>query len=90
MDIPFLRIETDAVQEPALNMITVRMAENHGYIPIRIENEKLVVAMQNPMNLIAIEDIERIGDYPVEPVMSTPSDIKDAIDFHYHGKQSAP
>ena len=88
MEVPFLRIEHNSIRHEAIRMISERMAENHVCIPIRVENERLVVAMQNPMDLIAIEDIERIGGYPVDPVVATPSNIREAIATYYQGKKS--
>jgi hypothetical protein len=88
MEVPFLRIEHNSIRHEAIRMISERMAENHVCIPIRVENERLVVAMQNPMDLIAIEDIERIGGYPVDPVAATPSNIREAIATYYQGKKS--
>ena len=35
--------------------------------------------MINPLDLIAIEDVERATDYTVEPVVATPSEIFSAI-----------
>ncbi|MFP6598506.1 MAG: hypothetical protein VCC01_13690 [Candidatus Hydrogenedentota bacterium] len=88
MEVPFLRIEHNSIRQEAIRMISERMAENHVCIPVRVENERLVVAMQNPMDLIAIEDIERIGGYPVDPVVATPSNIREAIATYYQGKKS--
>ena len=89
MEIPFLRIEHNTIRHDALRLISERMAEKHVCIPIRLDNGNLILAMENPMNLIAIEDIERISEHPVRPMISTSTDIHEAIVRHYQGKQRA-
>lgn len=82
-EIPFFRIKKNSIGHDALRLVSERLAEKHNCIPIRIEDGELVVAMENPMDLIAIEDLERISDLTVKPLMSTPTEIREAIELHF-------
>jgi chromosome segregation ATPase len=78
-NVDFVRIKNDTVQREAANLISGRLAEHHGCLPISALNQRLTLAMVNPLDLIAIEDVERATDHIVEPVVATPSEIFSAI-----------
>ena len=79
----FIRIEEDTVEPDAAALITERLAKQHTCVPIRASEGKLVVAMVNPMNLVAIEDVERATNRKAEVVVSTADDIQQAIERYY-------
>lgn len=78
-NVEFVRIKSDTVQRDAARLISGRLAEQHGCVPISALNHRLTLAMINPLDLIAIEEVERATDYTVEPVVATPSEIFSAI-----------
>lgn len=81
--IEFIRISDTPIEKKALKLINGRLAEKHACIPLSVEKKRLVVAMANPLDLIAIEDIERASERDVDPVVATPSDIHSAIREYY-------
>lgn len=83
MEVPFLRITQTTIQHEAVRLISERLAEQHHCVPVRIEDGKLVVAMENPMDLIAIENIERASELTVMPTLATATDIERAIRVNY-------
>jgi type IV pilus assembly protein PilB len=52
-------------------------------IPISLEGNTLTVAMANPLNIIAIDDISLITGFEVKPVIATESEINAAIEKYY-------
>nr|HPO14020.1 type II secretion system protein GspE [Candidatus Hydrogenedentota bacterium] len=60
-----------------------RPANQHQCLPVRTTDEGLILAMVNPLDLLAIEDVERTTNRKVEIVVVTPSDIKEAIAKYY-------
>lgn len=86
MDIPFLRIEHNTIRRDATRLISERLADKHTCIPVSFEKNELILAMENPMDLIAIEDVERSCEYQVRPMISTTTDIRQAIRQHYQGR----
>jgi type IV pilus assembly protein PilB len=79
----FLALEPETVARDAARLISARLAEKHLCIPVREEEGELVVAMENPLDLIAIEDVERASERRVRPAVSTPSAILAAISAVY-------
>ena len=63
----FMRVDETTISEEAAHLINGRLAKQHSCIPVKEEDGRLVVAMENPLDLIAIEDVERATDMPVDP-----------------------
>lgn len=75
----YLRLGKNTVDKVAAQRISGRLAEKHICIPVRFEDGELIVAMENPLDLIAIEDVERASNYRVRPAVATPTAILAAI-----------
>lgn len=88
-NIEFARLDADAIDSRAVQMINGRLADQHVCIPIRVTAEALTLAMVNPLDLIAIEDVERASGLRVEPVVATNTDIVNCIHAHYHNVVSS-
>ena len=79
----FVRLDPGTVEPAAASLISARIASHHRCVPVRASEESLVLAMVDPLNLIAIEDVERASHKAVRPVMATHSDIDAAIERLY-------
>jgi len=66
-----------------LLIIPEELARKHILIPICIQEDKLVVAMADPTNRQAIEDIIFYSGYQVEQLLASEDEIKIAIREHY-------
>ena len=69
-------------------LINESLARRHTLIPIKKENNKLIVAMTDPLNIFARDDVSIATGLDVEPVTSSRMAIINAIE-RYYGKQRA-
>ena len=70
--------------DPALTkLIPGEVATKFMALPVLRNGRRLVVAMSNPTNIFAIDDIKFITGYDVEPHVATESALKRAIDRGY-------
>ncbi|MGD9957742.1 MAG: GspE/PulE family protein [Candidatus Nanopelagicales bacterium] len=67
----------------ALGRVPGHVARRHTAIPIGYEEGKLVVAMADPANVFAIDDIRSAAGIDVKPVVATRNDVAAAIDRFY-------
>jgi type IV pilus assembly protein PilB len=67
----------------ALTKVPGAVCRRHSAIPIGFENGRLVVAMSDPANVFAIDDIRSAGGMTVLPVVATRTDVLAALDRHY-------
>jgi type IV pilus assembly protein PilB len=68
----------------ATTSIEESTAQRYTCIPIDFEDGKLVVAMADPTNIYALDDIRLSTGYEVKPVVSAKEDIISAIQRYYH------
>ncbi len=66
-----------------VKLIPRNVSEQYALIGIDKVGNSLTVAMANPLNLHAIEDIELITNCKVQTFVSTQSDIKETIKKYY-------
>ncbi|HEX7478280.1 MAG TPA: type IV-A pilus assembly ATPase PilB [Polyangiales bacterium] len=71
------------IDPEVLKLITQEMCERHKIIPVSRAGSSLIVAMADPSNLHAIDDIKFTTGYNVEPVVSSEASITEAIERYY-------
>ncbi len=69
-------------------LISENLAKRHILIPFKKDSEKLFVAMADPMNIFAIDDVQLATGLEVKPFIAKKQDIMNAID-QYYGKEIA-
>ncbi len=73
------------IEESTVALIKEDMAKKYLALPIAVEGRNnLVVAMADPLNVAAIEDLRFHSGMFVKPVLASASALNDAIDRYYH------
>jgi len=78
-----------AIEQSVLDLIGVEILKKYVMIPIGYSAEEanvLLVAMSDPMDMAAMDDINIITNLQVEPVVTTHKSIMMAIDKYYGQK----
>lgn len=83
---PYLPLEHYEINQEALKLIPENVAVQYNLIPIDKMGDLLTIAMSNPLNSQAVEDIEMITKCKVEVFVSTMTDISDSIKKYYGRK----
>ncbi|MHB8512532.1 MAG: GspE/PulE family protein [Actinomycetota bacterium] len=73
--LPFVDLNEYPIDPSAASLIPENVTKRQGVLPIAFEGSKIVVAMSDPGNIIAIDDIRTITKMEVRPVIATKSDI---------------
>lgn len=85
LGLPLVDLEQTPVDERAIGLIKEEQAKKYTALPVEIEGRKtLVVAMADPLNVHAIEDLRFHSGLFIKPVLAPPSQILEAIERHYH------
>lgn len=82
MSLSFVDVGNYEINPSAATIISEDMARRYTVLPIDFEEEKLVVAMADPANIFAIDDLRIVTGYDVKPVVATESDLLAAINQH--------
>ena len=83
LGIPFVNLKKEGVRPEAVALIPEVIARKYGVIPIDTLDGTLVVAMEDPRDIQAIEDLAALTRRRIEPVLSTSQDIQEMIDLNY-------
>lgn len=96
LNIPMIDLASITPDKEALRLLNPTLCETNDLIPVRFTGDKprkmLTVAMSDPLNVSAIEEIEFTTGCPVQPVLAQISSINQAIRRYYRGEhvQIAP
>jgi len=80
---PYLPLANYEMDEAAIKMVQENVARQYCLIPIDKIGNTVTIAMADPLNMQAIEDIELVTGCSVQIFVSTATDIKQAIDKFY-------
>ncbi|VAW86752.1 Type II secretory pathway, ATPase PulE/Tfp pilus assembly pathway, ATPase PilB [hydrothermal vent metagenome] len=83
LGIPFIHLAEFEIGEKEISMVPYNIVEQHTVIPIHVYKDKLIVALENPMNWEALDELRFTTNKYVEPVMATEEDIRKAIAMYY-------
>ena len=83
LGIPLVDLSATPPDKEAARLIPMSLAERHGVIPIRKKGNRLTVAMTDPTNFFAIDDLRMVTQCEIEPVMTMEADILRAIQQTY-------
>ncbi len=87
LGIPHLRVESYDIPDEVLAEVPEGIARRYHLIPVAKTGKSLTIAMSDPLNIVAIDDVRMLTGYEVETVVSLDSEIKKTIDRYYGGKQ---
>ena len=85
---PYLPLESLDIEPGVLELVPEHVARQYCLIPIDHIGKGLTIAMANPLNVQATEDIETITKCTVQTFVSTATDINRAIDRYYKNNRS--
>ena len=81
--VPAIHLEHFEIDESILKHIPADVAQKYLVIPIERTGATLTVAMADPSNVFALDDIRFITGYQVEPVVAAEASIREAIAKYY-------
>ncbi len=87
--IPYVDLNAINIDPKIPKLINQKLAEMYTCIPISYEDKKISVAMSDPLDVIAIDDIRMSTGLEVEAVISSEPDIKKAINKFYDSTDTA-
>ena len=79
----FVDLNDRAVDASVASLVTESLARRYQAIPIGWEDGRLVVAMADPSNVFAVDDIRAIAGAEVRTVVATASQINETIERFY-------
>ncbi len=92
MKIPLARIREAKLAPEVISILPENIVRKHRLVPFELDEENpniLRVAMADPLDIIAVDDLSIITNMQIEIMVATPSDVDYAIEKYYGNEQSA-
>ena len=84
--VPAISLKDFDVDDEVIKLIPKTIAEKHQVVPVNRAGSSLIIAMSDPSNIFAIDEIKFHTGYNVEPVVASEQAIKEAIERYYAEK----
>ena len=91
LGIDYIELKGAKIEEKVIHMVPENMVTKYQAIPIEIDPDNpniLKVAMADPMDIMAMDDIGLVTNLQVEPMLASEEGIKNAIAKYYGSAQA--
>lgn len=85
LHIPPINLSRYNIDKNLATLIPERLARQYNIVPLSRLGDRLSIAMSDPLNIFAADDIKILTGCEVDPVIATENDIKQAINTIYSG-----
>lgn len=83
LGIPHVSLFRYPFDKNLFNMVPKEMAKRNQLVPLKIEGDKLFVAMTNPMDYITIDDLRLTTGFQIQPAIASKEDVTKTISKYY-------
>ncbi len=83
LGIPYVRLTDYLITQELCAKIPERVARQHKLIPIEEIGGKLIVAVADPLDITALDDLQLMLGLDIEPVIAAESDVMRSIEQYY-------
>jgi len=87
--VPSINLRQFEIDATVIKLIPADTAEKYQIVPLSRAGSTLTIAMTDPTNVFAMDDIKFMTGYNVEPVVASETAVVEAIRKYYPGKASA-
>ncbi|WP_257459882.1 type IV-A pilus assembly ATPase PilB [Archangium lipolyticum] len=84
--VPAINLKDFDIDAEIIKLVPKEVAEKHLVIPVNRAGPSLIVAMCDPSNIYAVDDLKFLTGYNVEPVVASEISIREAIERYYAEK----
>ena len=80
---PAIKLSEFEINPEVLKIIPPEIASKYQIMPLSVKNSSLTVAMVDPSNIFALDDIRFLTGYRVEPLIASEEAVLNAVDTYY-------
>lgn len=86
--VPSINLAEFEIDPDVIKLVPQEVAEKHQVIPVNRAGASLIVAMADPSNIFAIDDLKFLTGYNIEVVVASDGAIRESIE-KYYGRHDA-
>ena len=88
LGVEFVDLSSYSIAPYLAQLLSKNIAQKYGVVPVKLERDTLYIAMNDPLNFVAIEEVKKTTRKQVVPMISTADFIEHAI-ANLYGSQVA-
>ena len=81
--VPAINLSEFEIDAEVIRLVPKEVAEKHQVIPVNRAGASLIVAMADPSNIFAIDDLKFLTGYNIEVVVASDGAIRESIEKYY-------
>ncbi|MCC6221547.1 MAG: type IV-A pilus assembly ATPase PilB [Deltaproteobacteria bacterium] len=81
--LPLVQVDNQEVDREIISLVPFELASKHILLPLELNGTTLTIAMADPSNILAVNDIKFITGYDVQAVLAAESNIKANLEKLY-------
>ncbi|MCR9163042.1 MAG: type IV-A pilus assembly ATPase PilB [Nannocystaceae bacterium] len=85
--VPSISLSEFEIDPEVIDLIPKEVASKHTVLPVQRAGSTLIVAMSDPSNIYAIDDLKFLTGLNIEPVVTTDAAIEEAITRYYEAPE---
>lgn len=89
LGLPPINISRLKIEINVVNLIPKEFAKKYQIMPVSLLGDNLTVAMADPLNIFAIDNLKALTGFTINPIISRSKDIDQTIE-KYYTSESAP
>jgi type IV pilus assembly protein PilB len=86
--IPYIDLDSETIAPEVIRLLHSSLVQKHLVVPVAKSGATLTMAMVDPTNVLAVDDIKFMSGLKVELMVATESAIRRAIDRHYDSSET--
>lgn len=83
LEIEKVTLSSYPIDKKVMNLVPKELAKHHFIFPLQSNGDKLLIAMADPLDFYAIEDIRLVTGFHIERAIATKNQILQAIHKYY-------
>ena len=83
LGIPHIRVSNYNIPEEVLEEVPESLARQYLMLPVSVTGDVLTLAMADPLNIMALDDLSLLTSYEIKPVVAMQSELQETIEKHY-------
>ncbi len=83
LGLPLISVLKYRMDPEVSRLIPERVARQYNVVPLAKLGDHLVVAMSDPMNIFAIDDLKALTQFKINPVLALEAEIRQVLDKAY-------
>jgi len=86
---PTINLNETSISPKVLELVPQTMSELYKIMPVSLKGDTLTIAMADPQNVAALDDLRNFLGFDIRGAVSSPDDVEQAIKRYYSEKEES-